>query len=225
MRIVHAALILALFAAPAALAQTPPQPLFDGAALVRPPAAGSAQEAADRLAMRPTVSAERLARARADQPFSPWLAMQPVLGDNFTEANFPATARVFAALLPAFGLPINAAKEAYARRRPFLDMENVTQCDAPTEALAASGSFPSGHAAGGWVWGLVLAELVPSRADALIQRGRDYGDSRVICGFHYPTDVEAGRTIGTAALARLHADPEFRRLLDASRRELARAYR
>jgi acid phosphatase (class A) len=69
-----------------------------------------------------------------------------------------------------------------------------------------------------------LAELVPSRADAILQRGRDYGDSRVVCGLHYPSDVEAGRTIAAAALARLHADPAFRRALDEARSELAQAY-
>ncbi len=220
-----AILAATLSLASGAFAQTPPRPLIDGAALVAAPAQNSAAVAADRLAMRPAVSAYRLAQARADQPFSPWSAMRPVLGPDFTEARFPRTARVFSTVLPAFGLPINAAKEAYARRRPFLEMEGVTQCDAPDERLAASGSFPSGHAAGGWAWSLVLAELVPSRADALLARGRDYGDSRVICGFHYPSDVEAGRTIASAALAPLHADPAFRHQLDEARRELARVYR
>jgi acid phosphatase (class A) len=70
----------------------------------------------------------------------------------------------------------------------------------------------------------VLAELAPSRADAILQRGRDFGDSRVICGYHYPSDIEAGRTIAAGVIARLHADASFRRDLDAARAELARAY-
>lgn len=221
---------LVLFAAPDALAQAMrPQstqaPLFDGVALIGPPpAAGSAALGADILAIHPTVSEARLAQARADQPFSPWVAMAPVLGPEFTEARFPRTARVFADVLAAIGPPLDATKREWQRRRPFLDMQNVTQCDAPSEALAASGSYPSGHAAGGWSWALVLAELVPSRGDALLQRGRDYGDSRVICGFHYPSDVAAGRTIASAAIARLHGDPAFRRDMEAARRELARVY-
>ncbi|WP_395646191.1 phosphatase PAP2 family protein [Terricaulis sp.] len=223
---------VALFVAPASAQQQqamrPPAteaPLFDGVALIGPPpAAGSAALGADILAMHPTVSAERLAQARADQPFGPWVAMQPVLGADFTEARFPRTARVFADVLAAIGPPLDATKRQWQRRRPFLDMQNVTQCDAPSDALAASGSYPSGHAAGGWSWALVMAELIPSRGDALLQRGRDYGDSRVICGFHYPSDVAAGRTIAAAAMARLHADPAFRRDMEAARRELARVY-
>ena len=216
------------FAAPA-FAQTRPAvnapPIVDGAALVgAPPALESARNAADRLAMHPTVSPERLAQARADIPWSPWVAMHPVFGDDFTEARLPRTARVFADVLTGLSPPIGAAKDAYDRRRPFLDNPGVVQCDAPDERLAASGSFPSGHSAGGWAWALVMAELVPSRADAILQRGRDYGDSRVICGYHFPSDIESGRILAAGVIARMHADPQFRRDLDAARRELARAY-
>jgi len=200
-------------------------PLLDGVALLGPPpAAGSAALAADILSMHPNVSAERLAQARADQPFGPWVAMHPVFGDGFTEARLPRTARVFADVLAAIGPPIDAAKSEYHRRRPFRDHLDVTQCDAPSDALAQSGSYPSGHSTGGWAWALVLAELVPTRTDAILQRGRDYGDSRVICGFHYPSDVVAGRIIASAAIARLHADHDFRNDMEAARRELARAY-
>ncbi|MCX7357644.1 MAG: phosphatase PAP2 family protein [Alphaproteobacteria bacterium] len=215
-------------AAPA-FAQTRPAvdatPIIDGAAISGPaPALESARAAADRLAMHPTVSAERLAQARADIPWSPWVAMNPVFGDTFAEARLPRTARVFADVLNGLSPPIGAAKDAYARRRPFLDNPSVVQCDAPDERLAASGSYPSGHSAGGWAWALVMAELVPSRADAILQRGRDYGDSRVICGYHFPSDIEAGRLLAAGVIARMHADPAFRRDLDAARRELARAY-
>ncbi len=200
-------------------------PILDGAALVGPaPALDSPRQAADRLAMHPTVSAERLAQARADIPWSPWVAMHPVFGDSFTEARLPRTAAVFNDVLQGLSPPIGAAKTAYDRRRPFIADPNVIQCDAPDDALARSGSFPSGHGAGGWAWALVMAELVPSRADAILQRGRDYGDSRVICGYHFPSDIEAGRTLAAGVIARLHADPAFRRDLDAARRELARAY-
>jgi acid phosphatase (class A) len=219
---------IVLLSAPA-FAQTHPvvnaPPILDGAALVSAaPADNSPQGAADRLAMHPTVSAERLAQARADIPWSPWVAMHPVFGDEFTEAELPRTARVFADVLAGLSPPIGAAKAAYGRRRPFLDNPSVIQCDAPDAVLAASGSYPSGHGAGGWAWALVMAELVPSRADTILQRGRDYGDSRVICGYHFPSDIEAGRVIAAAVIARLHADASFRRNMDAARRELARAY-
>jgi acid phosphatase (class A) len=174
--------------------------------------------------MHANVSAERLAQARADIPWSPWVAMHPVFGDGFAEARLPRTAAVFNDVVQGLSPPISAAKAAYDRRRPFIADPNVVQCDAPDDVLARSGSFPSGHGAGGWAWALVMAELVPSRADAILQRGRDYGDSRVICGYHFPSDIEAGRNLAAGIIARMHADANFRRHLDAARRELERAY-
>jgi acid phosphatase (class A) len=74
-----------------------------------------------------------------------------------------------------------------------------------------------------WSWALVLAELKPAKADPILALGRDSGDSRVICGVHFPSDVEAGRTLGAAMVARLHADPAFERDLKKAKKEMARA--
>jgi acid phosphatase (class A) len=95
-----------------------------------------------------------------------------------------------------------------------------TTCITPSAALRASYSYPSGHASIGWAWALVLAELEPSFADSLFLRGREFGDSRVVCGLHWPSDVESGRLIGAAAVARLHADGTFMTQLQAARAEL-----
>ncbi len=174
--------------------------------------------------MRAQVTAERLRRANSDNPWTPWAAMAPVFGDNFTETRLPRTARVFNDVLQGLSPAIGAAKNANSRPRPLIGDPSVLRCDPLDPAIAAQSSYPSGHGAGGWAWALVLAELVPSRADAILQRGRDFGDSRVICGYHYPSDIEAGRMIGAGVIARLHADVGFRRDLDAARSELARAY-
>lgn len=200
-------------------------PVIDGPALIGPsPTIDSVRAAADRLATHPIVSAERLAQARADIPWSPWVAMHPVFGDDFTEAHLPRTARVFTDVLNGLSPVIGAAKNANDRRRPMFADPNVVQCGALEPNVQNQSSFPSGHGAGGWAWALVMAELVPTRADAILQRGRDYGDSRVVCGYHFPSDIEAGRTLAAGVIARMHADPAFRRDLDAARRELARAY-
>ncbi|MGE0597375.1 MAG: phosphatase PAP2 family protein [Hyphomonadaceae bacterium] len=218
-------LAAALVALPAA-ASAQQAPLINGAALAGDaPAAGSARDAADRLSMRPNVTEARLTQARADQEASPWRALAPVMGDQFTETRLPQTARMFASLRAALGPSVNTAKEAANRRRPFLSDPSVARCDPPTESVAQDSSYPSGHAAIGWAWGLVMAELLPARADALLQRGRDFGDSRVVCGYHFPSDIEASRLIAAAVVARLHGEANFRAELEAARRELARAYR
>jgi acid phosphatase (class A) len=46
-----------------------------------------------------------------------------------------------------------------------------------------------------------------------------YGQSRVIAGYHWQSDVDAGRIAASAGIARLHADKRFQRLLKKARRE------
>lgn len=217
-------LFAAAFAASISTASAQTAPLIDGPALAGPPpAAGSAREAADRLSMRPQVSEERLAQAVADLAFEPFAMFQPVLGEGFTSDRLPRTAAVLSATVAGVNPAVNAAKQHYDRARPYVEDRTLLRCDAP-ENPGLSGSYPTGHGAGGWALALVLAELIPSRADAILQRGRDFGESRTICGYHFPSDVEASRLIAAAGVARLHADAEFRRLLDAARRELGRSY-
>jgi len=217
-------LIATLASAPAAALAQPASPLIDGPTLAGPPPAeGTARAEADRAAMRPQVSEARLAQARADLEFNPWRMFQPVLGEDFTRERFPHTAAVLSAAVGGVNPAVNAAKEHYNRTRPYAADMSVLQCDAP-ENPNPSGSYPTGHGAGGWTLALVLAELIPTRADAILQRGRDFGESRVICGYHFPSDVDAGRLIAAGGVARLHGEPEFRALLDAARDELAAAY-
>ncbi|GAA5234455.1 phosphatase PAP2 family protein [Verticiella sediminum] len=124
-------------------------------------------------------------------------------------------------LADAGGATYNA-KEHYQRTRPFVHFKapSCTPDDEPH--LAKDGSYPSGHSALGWAWGLVLTEVAPERRDALAQRGYQFGQSRAICGVHWQSDVDAGRVVGAAAVARLNADPVFLAQLDAARKEYQR---
>jgi acid phosphatase (class A) len=189
-----------------------------------PPAANSQQELAERAIVRGPWTPERRGQALEDNAIDPFAAFDSVLGPDFTLANFPATFAVLDRAGRAAGFAGDPVKFIHRRPRPFLSDSAITTCIPNDERLRASFSYPSGHAALGFAWALVLAELVPTRADALIERGRDFTWSRVVCGVHYPSDVEAGRTVAAAAVARLHADADFRQMMDAARAELARAY-
>ncbi len=189
-----------------------------------PPQAGGALELAERAVVRGPWTPERRAQALEDNAIDPFAAFDSVMGADFARANFPATFTVLDRAGRAAGFAGDPVKFLYRRPRPFLSDSAITTCIPNDERLRASFSYPSGHAALGWGWALVLAELVPSRADAIIERGRDFTWSRVVCGVHYPSDVEAGRTVAAAAIARLHADPDFQREFAAAREELAAAY-
>lgn len=203
----------------------PPAPAavsFDGfAVLSGAPAPGSPQQAADVAIARGPWSAERIAKAAEDDAFDPWKAFDDVMGPAFTAGNYPATKRLFDQMLAVTGPAIGPTKARWQRPRPFIADPAQRTCITPTDALRASGSYPSGHAAMGWAWGLALAELAPDKADALLARGFEYGESRVVCGVHWASDVAAGRALGAAGIARLHGDPGSRALIEAARAEIA----
>jgi acid phosphatase (class A) len=109
------------------------------------------------------------------------------------------------------------------RRRPFVDYPDRPMCPLEFARLGETGSYPSGHAGLGWLWGATLSELAPQYADALIARGMAFGDSRVVCGFHYPSDISAAQVAMSALLQRLHADPRYLKDLAQAKKEVARA--
>jgi acid phosphatase (class A) len=72
----------------------------------------------------------------------------------------------------------------------------------------------------GTLTGMVLAELYPSRSAEVLARGMEFGESRVVCGFHYQSDVDAGRLAAAGLMARLQGEQSFRDAMDAVRTEL-----
>lgn len=111
----------------------------------------------------------------------------------------------------------NIAKKANKRLRPFvIDEGPICQ---PAEELKDSYDYPSGHTTGGWTWALVLADVVPSRGSAIMARGRAYGESRIICGAHNASAVEAGRLSATVTLTSVRATADYRRDLRAAQAE------
>jgi acid phosphatase (class A) len=119
------------------------------------------------------------------------------------------------------GRSTTTAKKQYQRKRPFIvNTEPICTPD-DKDFLIKNGSYPSGHTAIGWAWALILAEIAPERADAILARGRAYGESRVICNVHWHSDVVEGRFMGAATVARLHADSVFQAELKAAKAEVA----
>ena len=113
-------------------------------------------------------------------------------------------------------------KDYYHRTRPYVYYNEPTIYPQDEEELRNNGSYPSGHTIEGWSAALLLTELNPDRADTILARGYLYGQSRVIAGYHWQSDVDAGRLAASAAVARLHADKRFQRLMKKARREYRR---
>ncbi len=190
-----------------------------------PPKAGSPSQAADDAAFASTRALKgspRWSLATDDAVASPQAAIKDfscALRVQLDPAALPALQHLFVRVgLDGRGV-IDAPKDLYARRRPFLDHPGEI-CIDRSDYLIQSASYPSGHATMGWTWALILAELAPDRSTPILMRGRAYGESRVVCGVHYPSDIEAGRSNGAVLVAALHGAPAFRADLEKARAEL-----
>jgi len=99
-------------------------------------------------------------------------------------------------------------KAFYHRKRPF-ERFNEPTLTGEDDELRGEGSYPSGHTMRGWSAAMLLAEINPAAANALYARGWMYGESRVIAGAHWQSDVDASRVAASIAVTALHTSPEF----------------
>ncbi|MDB5453011.1 MAG: acid phosphatase [Caulobacteraceae bacterium] len=220
-----------------ALAQTPAPPPIQGyltpqtaPAITRiippPPAEGSPRQKQDLdifLATRQMQGSSRWQLATDDVSYTiPYLlhAFSCAAGVGLTPENAPKTALLVRRVLRDSSITSNAAKDIFRRKRPYLYVEGPI-CVAKTADLAANMDYPSGHSTLSWATGLVLSELMPDRSTALLSRARGYGESRIVCGVHSMSAVEAGRTTAAATVAAEHGSAEFRADIEAVRAELA----
>jgi len=148
-------------------------------------------------------------------------AFSDAVGFQITEEKTPRLYMLLRRTITDAGLSTYAAKNHYGRTRPFMVNGEPIGTPEDEEGLRKDGSYPSGHTAIGWAWALILCEIVPERTDAILARGREFGQSRIICNVHWQSDVDEGRIMGAATVARLHADPVFLADLKAAKSEVA----
>ena len=191
-----------------------------------PPAEGSATLARDEAAREASISLRGkarwdLARKDADLRFpQPAKNFSCAMGIEISQEKTPHLYELMQRVLTDAGLSTYGVKNEYHRIRPFVVHNEGTCQPDDEEVLREDGSYPSGHTAAGWAWALTLTEVNPKRADSLLKRGLSFGQSRVICNAHWQSDVDAGRIMGAAAVAKLHTSPEFLADIQAARKEL-----
>ena len=203
----------------------------DAARILPPaPATGSPREAQDQAVFKATRRLEgspRWALAQNDVPTLPPAMLADFSCAVGAQLSPQATPRMLA-LLSRLGIDssrqVASVKDVFKRKRPYLIDEGPI-CVPKSDILAASPDYPSGHATWGWLIGLVLTEIAPDRATPILMRARAFGESRVVCGVHSPSAIEAGRTNGAALFATLQGDPQFRADLEAVRLEVEAARR
>lgn len=132
----------------------------------------------------------------------------------------PILVHILSRALPEVADYIKHWKEEYPRPRPYAEDAAIQPCY--ERFLKPQESYPSGHAANGLTAALLIAEVMPARRQALIARGIRYGDNRVACGVHHPSDVYHGRMVASAYVPLLLKNPVFREELECARIEQRR---
>ena len=113
-------------------------------------------------------------------------------------------------------------KAYYKRIRPFMYFNEHMFTSWEEEDLRDNGSYPSGHTISGWGLALLLAEINPDAAEAIFARAWAYGESRVIVGAHWQSDVDASRPAASIAYSYLQNSSHFRRQMAKAKREFKR---
>ncbi len=172
---------------------------------------------------------ERGARAVTDANLGDgWLDrdFSEAFGAVLTPENAPQIYKLINTMREDAGdLATRTAKNHYMRPRPFMVFHEQSATPADEPSLRKNGSYPSGHTSIGWATALVLSEINPARKQQIMQRGYDFGQSRVICGAHYQSDVDAGRVVGAAAVAALHANKDFQKQLAKAKKEARKKFK
>ena len=188
------------------------------------PSPGTIRYQADRsafLATRSLKDSPRWSLAAADADEAAIVKdMSCAIGMELTPQTAPKLTKVLMTARYDVRRAVNHPKDIYKRQRPYL-IDEGDICVAKTDGLAKSPDYPSGHTTWGWTVGLILAELVPERSTEILTRARSFGESRLICGVHNMSAVEAGRTNGSIVVAGLHGSAAFRADMDAARKEIA----
>ena len=205
---------------PSVAGYLPPNAIDVKAVLADPPTDDSATTRAelDRLlAIQAKRTPEDVARIQGEGPFSAYL-FASALGASVKAEALPATDALLKRVSADAAAVISQAKTQWNRRRPWTVDTHIQPCiDKPTDS-----SYPSSRTVRSAVWAGVLCELFPAKKDALQAKADVVGQNRIDSGVHYPADVEAGKTLGRAIVAKLLAAPAFQSDLAAAKAEVAK---
>lgn len=194
-----------------------------------PPAANSVQFLYDKaqydwgLMQRNTPRGDQAVQdARVDGNGVP-RAFSEAFGIEISKENTPEIHKLVLNMREDAGdLSTRHAKDYYMRVRPFAFYKEDTCNPEQQKELSTNGSYPSGHTAIGWATALVLAEINTDRQNEILKRGYEMGQSRVICGYHFQSDVDAARVVASGVVARLHANDAFMSQLKKAKDEYSK---
>jgi acid phosphatase (class A) len=141
---------------------------------------------------------------------------------GFDLDQLPATKALFKTVRANENIQTGIFKDYFNRQRPYQVDSSITPC-LPPKNFDINASDPSGHTTMAFSSAVILANLLPDYAPAIMRRAEAYGRHRIVCGAHHPFDVRSGQVLGTLIGTTLLKNPALQPQLDAARSELAKA--
>ena len=149
----------------------------------------------------------------------------PIFGMEISREKTPAIFKVLNLGVVTMRLSASNIKTTYKRKRPYVVFSEPTLIPAEEEELRNTGSYPSGHTMRGWAMALLLCEINPAAQNEILKKGYEWGESRVIAGYHWQSDTDASRLLASACYACLHTNEAFLEDMAAARKEFAEKMR
>lgn len=141
---------------------------------------------------------------------------------EFDINKLPKTKILFEKVKHNAGYESKLFKNHFMSKRPYQVDSDIRAC-VPPKPSNLDRSYPSGHTTMGYAMGIVLAELIPQKSKAIMERARLYGENRINCGAHFPSDVTGGQVLGTLVAKELIRNEEFKLLMSEAQNELVKA--
>lgn len=98
-------------------------------------------------------------------------------------------------------------KKEYPRQRPFVYMQGIEPC-IQKEATQA---YPSGHSTLGHLYALILSDIFPQKRAALLARGQQIAEDRVLGGVHHPSDIASGKELAKVFYKQFKKSENFKK--------------
>jgi len=145
----------------------------------------------------------------------------PLFGVEITKEGTPEIYTILQDVGASCDSIYSDVKKVFDRRRPYTYYNEGTLVPEKEEKHRYEGSYPSGHTVLGWTCALLLADIntSPKAMEALLARGYDFGESRVIAGYHWQSDVDAGRMAGNVLYQMIRNNERFIGQLEKARAE------
>ena len=218
--------VLALFWSASAQAGLLDPAQFDPSRFLPPaPAQDSAmtkRELAELRAIAASSSAKDMDAAAKDAKDETPDIFNGVIG--FDIATMPETSKLLTMVAEEEDADSKVAKAYFHRLRPYGADPSLKTCEPVKPGKAAKlNSYPSGHSTLAFSLGVVLADLMPGKSQAILARSTQYAERRLVCGVHYRSDIVAGQQFGTILAMRLMENPAFQAQMEKASAELRAA--